>query len=195
MDIRKLDQSVRSKLRKINYESLEYNYKSVVKVLNIKYQPELEKTYHEDKVANLIKANSKILFERSIWIGKRNIDFFLPYLAGNFTPNNLRFKGLAIEVDGPIHNEYQKMQRDNSKYKHLHDIGIAVYTIENSDLLELTFSNMLKSFGAVKKIDYRAKRRLYRNIFIKTILENEDIVRDQKLPIGNYLIQLLKGTC
>ena len=195
VDFRKLKQVTRYQLNDFRLEQLKNSYDSITCELNSIYKPETSKTVEEHVINQKLKAYTKLMFKRSFWIGSRNIDFFFPYLAGDIANQGSRFKGLVIEVDGPIHNQQRKMSRDCSKYKQLHDLGIGVYTIENEDININTFTTFLSFLSKCPRIDNRAKNRLMRNIYLKTIYENKEIVKDLDLRVANLVIQIIDGEC
>lgn len=169
MDLRNL--KLKESLEKnLPFNLIEKVYKKLCKQLNTKHQGEPARTLKEFQVYKILKKKTKVKILRSIWIKKRNIDLFIPCLRGERVLQQLNsFKGLVIEVDGDIHNEYGKMKRDNSKYEQLDKLKIALYTIENKDLNEKTFQDLANSFNRLKRLDSRGRKRVLRNVYLATL--------------------------
>lgn len=169
MDLRNL--KLKTKFESVlSFRELERCYTSLVERLNIDSTVEQSKTKSEDLVFDQLKKGTGIKFYRSLWIGKRNIDIFCPCLSGVAKDRSETvFRGLAIEVDGEIHNHQFKMNRDNSKYELLHKLEIALFTIDNNDLKEQSFRSFLNEVKNFKRLDSRGRKRVWRNIYLFTI--------------------------
>lgn len=164
-------------------------YSKLTSILDNKYAVEASRTRFEDTVYRELKNATRLEVERSIWIGSRNIDFFI--LAPCSRGSSRNFKGVAIEVDGKIHNNSVKMKRDNSKYQLLHSLDIALYTIENQDLNSSQFKSFIKDISTLPRLDSRGRKRVKRNICLLTIaknLENEELLNE----LNDEKISLLK---
>jgi hypothetical protein len=159
----------------IGLSHLEDVYRYISSELFSLHPMEPTQTAEEREVISIIKKETRLDFDTSIWIGRRNVDIIFYAIAG--IPNTpMRCKGLIIEVDGTIHDRYLKMQRDNSKFSMVHDLSIGLTVIENKDLKNKTFISMIKGLKKCPRLDTRAKNRLKRSIYIKTILCNEKLV-------------------
>lgn len=174
MDLRnlKLQQKLESLLP---FDQLERTYFALVQYLNSKYKYENSQTLKEDKVFYRFKKHTKLKVLRSVWIKKRNIDLFIPSLSSKLSQfGSKSFKGLAIEVDGDIHNHEFKMKRDNSKYFQLHDLEIAVYSIENSDLHKESFKSFIAQISKLPQLDSRGRKRVLRRVYISTLYAHKE---------------------
>lgn len=166
------------------YEQIERTYNALVQYLNKDLPKETTKTLKEDQVYGLIRKRTHMKVLRSIWIKKRNIDLFIPGLYGaSKVIGQTSFKGLAIEVDGDVHNLQSKMNKDNSKYGQLHDLGIALYTIENHDLYQPSFRTFLAHLPTLPQLDTRGRKRVMRNIYLATLAAHQ-----KEFPLDQYLL-------
>lgn len=166
------------------YEDIERTYIALVQRLNKGLPKETTKTLKEDLVHGLILKATKMKVLRSIWIKKRNIDLFIPGIYGSSKIiGTSSFKGLAIEVDGEVHNLQAKMNRDNSKYVQLHQLGIALYTIENQDLHQPSFKAFLNHLPGLPQLDTRGRKRVMRNIYLSTLAAHQ-----KDFPLDQYLL-------
>lgn len=166
------------------YDQIERTYNALVQYLNKDLPKETTKTLKEDQVYGLIRKRTHMKVLRSIWIKKRNIDLFIPGLYGASKVIGVTsFKGLAIEVDGDVHNLQSKMNKDNSKYWQLHDLGIALYTIENHDLYQPSFRAFLDHLPTLPQLDTRGRKRVMRNIYLATLA-----VHQKEFPLDQYLL-------
>ncbi|MCB9061530.1 MAG: hypothetical protein H6622_08420 [Halobacteriovoraceae bacterium] len=159
----------------LSFDVLKYQYD----LLEIRLSESFEttKTSYESRVLKKIKESYKGDIFTSMWIGKRNIDIFIPGLRGNTYEQTIQnitkaryFKGLAIEIDGSIHDQEFKMKKDSSKYRQLHALEIGLLTIENRDIKLNFIQKIIRGLIDMPRVDYRQRRRLFRNIFITTLL-------------------------
>ncbi len=120
---------------------------------------ETTKTIHEIRAKKLIEQNFKFKFFTSFWIGNFNIDLFFPQLR------------LAIEIDGDIHNQQAKMNKDNYKEYVLHQkFKIIILRLKNDEVVTklIPILEEIKS-NPIHLLSSKAKKRLMRNIYIFTI--------------------------
>lgn len=192
MDLRKYSFAYKNNLKVLGQDYLERCYLELVNVLNEKYRPELHKTYFEDILYKLIKGTSRLEIHRSFWIGKRNIDIFIPAVkasVGSSNFNSSKFSGLAIEVDGGIHNENFKMKKDQSKLEFLHSLSICSIVVENQDVNHPLVKDLLQHLTEYRNKDFRSKQRLLRNIYLKTLISHKDLIQENKLNASIYLLK------
>lgn len=154
-----------SDLLSLSSRALHHLYEHSCKILTAKYKQQLSRTNSENYIARKIKNETKLKCIPGAWIGKFNVDFFLPGLRGG--NSNC---GVAIEVDGGIHNHEIKMKKDNYKYNLLRDLGIALMTISNDDRTEQTSINFINNLKNLPRADSRLKRRMWVKIYRKTIM-------------------------
>lgn len=193
MDLRKYPIVFKHNLKEFGQSHLEHCYAELVQVLNKKYKPELQRTYFEDVLYKLIKGTTRLEIHRSFWIGRRNIDIFIPAVKANKLTEkvqNFKFNGIAIEVDGGIHNEYFKMKKDQSKLEFLHSLSICSIIIENQDINHPLVKELLFHLSEYRNKDFRSKQRLLRNIYLKTLMAHKELIQEYKL---NASISLLKS--
>ncbi len=144
------------------YKTLERIHKLISKKLNThySYRCEIFRTHAEKIALAKIRKATKLKCFTSFWIGHRNIDIFFPQI-GN---------GLAIEIDGPIHNTQKVMKRDNSKFEILNSMGIEMVTIENQDLDHPIVNSLIQHLNKLDIKDTRSRRRVLTKIYLNTIL-------------------------
>lgn len=150
----------------IPLKKLKEEYEILCRELN---KNETSRTSAEFIFNKFLDKESKIKFEHSMWIGKRNIDFFTPSLKGK---NNFIFYGVAFEIDGSIHNQEFKMGLDNSKQPMMNSLNILLKHVDNYDHKKESFKNDWKNLLKYPRTTTRERRRIYRNIYIYTILKN-----------------------
>lgn len=154
---------------------LESAYNFITKELNRRYLTRLEsvRTGAEYQVLRKIKNHVSVRCQKSIWIGRRNVDLFFPQLLN----------GLVIEVDGDVHFRISNMRRDTSKLNALDFLGIKTIVIQNHAITNQTFLNIIHWIASLRPGDTRKKQRVLRNIQLKTILDNfQAIDLSQTLP-------------
>lgn len=164
-----------------DFEILRDEYDYVTKMLDKEYPKCRLKTLSEDKFWEKLQKVTKLRFYRSIWIGNRNIDLFCPAI-GRLYPPILKgekvskpkdcHQGLAIEVDGPIHDHHLKVKKDFSKFNFLEKLGIRVWSVRNEDLKKKAVKDHIQALRQYPRIDSRARKRLWKRIFVETILFN-----------------------
>lgn len=118
------------------------------------------KTSKELLVYSKLQKATKLRIYRSFWIGNHNFDFFINGVGEG------DIKGLAIEVDGSIHDREFKMRKDEHKGRLLGRLGIAHYSVLNHDLNSSDFRGLLRELPKMRRHDSRCKQRVMRNIKI-----------------------------
>ena len=191
MDYRKVKLAKREKLKQLKELQLMTIYREIVSKLNQRYSSEKVITGYESQFAGLIKNYTKLQFYQSTWIGSRCVDIFIPSIAGDQN-NGRRMKGLVIEINGPIHDEYKKMNRDENLGDYLSRLGIGVISIENYDLRHPILTSLLESISALNKIDHRARQRVWRNIYIETLIKNEDLIESLGSISSRRALEILR---
>lgn len=161
------------------YKHYRSEYESVSKSLNTKYPRVGQRTVWERQVTSLIQTHTRLQYFQNLWIGNHNIDIFFPSIAGDVRKKDRRLRGLAIEVDGPIHDSTLKMKKDYTKQGYLHSLGIGLYTIENMDVSKASsFRRCMEGLATLPRIDSRARKRLWFRIYLETLihhLSDEDL--------------------
>jgi hypothetical protein len=152
----------------------------------------VDRTFFEDVFYRLLKSHTKLQINRSFWIGKRNIDIFVPAIIAEPKGGIQRLKGLAIEIDGPIHNEEHKMRRDESKFQMLDELSIGSVVIQNHSFDNPTVAKIIRDISSYRNPDFRSKRRLLRSIYIRTIIANKDLCSERNLYQSKSLLQALR---
>lgn len=167
---------------KPSMEQLAESYRTLVVKLNASNRKSAERTFAESQVFNAINLASNLKFHRSFWIVNRNVDLFCPGVGQLHAPIRKGYKierepimrGLAIEVDGPIHDSELKMRKDTSKSDFLHTLGIGHIAIENADVKSRVVQNTIQQLKNLPRLDTRARVRLLRKIYTATIAFHAD---------------------
>lgn len=157
MDMRHLKNGL-SSLDDLNYEVLRCEYQEIVTLLQIEHPDYLMRTRSEIIFGDLLRKYTNLKIHNTFWIGSYCYDYFIPAL------------GLAIEIDGKVHDREFKGVRDQEKIKQAGLIGIKIYSVENADFSEATVKSLLAQISKIKRLDSRGRKRLNRNIFLLTIL-------------------------
>ena len=161
-----------------------FDHKPTISAIREKYEQITQKlsslfetvpTKTKMRLFDQLSLSSRLEIKRGYWIGNRNVDIWIPRLAG-LSYSTKRFRGLVIEVDGKINNTYLKMMKDESKYQFLHRLGIGLLTIENGDVNHPMVRSTIQSLRQAPRLDHRAISRLRRQVWIHTILWHGDDV-------------------
>jgi len=191
MDLRNVKLVNREKLKQFKELQLRVIYLEICNQLDLYYSPETVRTKHEEIFSNQIKKYTKLKFFKSVWIGRRCVDIFIPSLAGSGTSKN-KMKGLVVELNGSIHDEYEKMNRDENLGNYLQSIGIGLASIDNYDLRHSNVISFFEQLPNIERIDFRARQRLWRTIYIETIRKNEDLIRNLGNLSASRALEILR---
>lgn len=132
---------------------------------------QMERTGPERELYQRLKDASRKQILRSVWIGRHCIDLFVPNLKSESIGASV-MRGLAIEVDGDVHNYEGKMRKDHNKVQTLFSIGVAQATVLNTDLSKPTVLSMIQKINVLPTLDSRERRRLWRRIYLITLALN-----------------------
>ncbi len=156
-------------------EALKTYYKQAAAELSEKYPKAIERTWQEDAVRRALKELGTNFVLASAWLGRNNIDLLLPGLTALSRGSNhsgVRFTGVAIEVDGGVHDFTPKALGDFTKDNLLSFIGILPHRIRNEHIHQKTILNALSEMCIYSAMDSRAKRRMWTRIHLTTIFLN-----------------------
>lgn len=167
----------------LDFRSLKDIYRRISKELNKRFPDATVRTSYEIHFERYLKANTKIQFFRSYWIGVKNIDFFITSIGGTVGSrcSRRRGHGLAIEVDGPVHYLESKGRKDSVKCAVLDRLGIIHCVIPNSYVQSSGSRRIVEGIRTAPKIYHRDKIRLLRKIYMETIAQCGSHVERQKL--------------
>lgn len=156
-----------------NRNLLQNAYALVCRDLDQRHSVKRFATSAEDRFAERFKAEWKIRLYRQVWVGNFALDFFTPAF-GTYKSDCERgygLKGLAFEIDGPIHETEPKIKKDQHKTESLNDLGILVWRLTNEQVFEgralPNRTNFQKQFG---KLCSRERARIWSRIYLLTIL-------------------------
>jgi hypothetical protein len=173
-------------------------YDQIVRELNGKHERfEDTRTRYERAFVRELSKFTKLKVYPSVWIGTRNCDILIPAvgltrnelsreLGFKVTAQHRGFKGLVIEMNGPVHDFELKGKKDASKETQLTNLGIAVTVIENKDIYHPLVQSLLRNLSKVPRICSRQRKSLWRRIYIATILANAEEAQLQLLNRGAY---------
>jgi len=183
-DLRCLSSKNKKILREIPHLSLKNAYNELSIILNKKFRPEIHRTSNEFYLYSKLSKEIKFKIMHSVWIGNRNIDFFIPKVKLS------NHSGLVIEVDGEVHLKEFKMKKDFAKFNQLEKLNLEVYRLMNGEInhpitIEL-ISKIKKSYSS----DTRSFNRLMRRIYIFTIVSNKKIIQDDPF-VSSHLKNIL----
>lgn len=122
---------------------------------------EMTRTLHEknfEKWINHLRIFNGELF-CSLRVSVYSIDFYCPS------------KAIAIEIDGPVHEQKVKQKKDNRREFFLYEeFGIRTLHICNHYVNKEYVSKVLQELKRMKPINYNRKKRITRQIKIATLL-------------------------
>ncbi len=154
------------------------HYDEICKRLNQSRSAEFCRTPAENKFVERFKGNWKIQLYPQAWIGNLCVDLFTPAL-GRRRPDYRRGfldKGIAIEIDGAIHNAELKMKKDEHKEKSLADLKIQLWRFTNEQVFRNvglpTKHDLSEGFGRLSTQD---RKRLWGKIQLMTVLYHESL--------------------
>lgn len=127
-----------------------------------------ERTHKERTFLKGLKLHSQKQVLPSVRIGGHCVDLFVPNIRSSENGTHV-MRGLAIEVDGDIHNDEGKMRKDELKNAMLSILGIGMTSIPNWDLREPTVRILQQQLGSFRRLDSRERQRLWRRIYVLTL--------------------------
>jgi very-short-patch-repair endonuclease len=166
--------SMRKALRFVaDRKALKAEYAAVTELLNRRHGLERQITPAEDSFFGQFSKAFRIKLYRQVWVGNLCLDFFIPAL-GLPKANGAKgfsLKGLAVEVDGQIHDTIMKSKKDEFKEKSLHDLGILVWRISNDQVFgEECIPSRAAFRHALKPLCSKARADLWSMIYLVTVL-------------------------
>lgn len=192
MDLRTMDKTFRKRFRQLEERQLSLAYDQLSIALNEIYDVEAKQTLFEEIFKKMWISTTNVAIYQSIWIGKRNIDFFIP---GITSCKDLGFrskmKGLVIEIDGKIHESYQKMKKDESKFDSLQGLGIGSIVFENRSFDNPVVLKVLDNIPKFYNDDYRLRKRLWRNIAYVTLRAHKQLIIKENITIAKSVLKIL----
>jgi hypothetical protein len=192
LDRRKLSLPTKNSLRKIPDWLLKQAYDDTTHLLKTSKSKQATVTTYEKYLFQEIKENTRLEVIRSCWIGNFNCDMFIPSVQIQRLNGEVSLKGLVIEVNGGVHDLYINVRKDNHKYATLEDLRILPFSINNEDLKESTVKAIIRDLKKLKPIDSRAKKRLWRNIHLKTLIQHRTIIEKNNLTLPMTILESLK---
>ena len=157
--------------RQISLGELADHYEKLCKRLRL---PEGHFTTNELGFRKILGRATKMKFHPNMWIGGINVDLFFMQIAmdqpivGDMKRRTSHI-GLAIEIDGGIHNSEPKMKKDAWKIDYLASLGIALVSISNDDFNEVTVRRFVKGLPGLRQRGTRGRRRLLARVHLETL--------------------------
>ncbi|QDK43203.1 hypothetical protein DOM21_17420 [Bacteriovorax stolpii] len=180
MDLRKT--KMNKQLRTIlNFNELTKLYHEAVTILESEKNKsdELKRTKSETVFVTLLRQQTKLQIFPNFWIGKRNVDIFIPNIRIHHSRAN--FRGVVFEIDGGVHNEEFKMKKDSYLFEHLAELGIFVKSIANADINSNTVNSEILKIIRMPRLQSRERKRLMRDIYLSTICRNFHLLKKNDL--------------
>jgi hypothetical protein len=166
----------------VGFEKLKQTYTKVCKKIeseNDRYK-ESKQTLAEKTFIHFLRKKTKLKFYENTWIGRRNVDIFIPSIKGK--KRDFQFKGIVFEIDGGIHNSEGKIRKDTSLQNQLTKLNILMKTLLNNEQNKASFVSDFHELLKHPRMTTRERKRLWRNIYIFTIIKNCN-----KSEMENYL--------
>lgn len=182
-DRRTLPPITKTRLRKITDKFLKEAYVELVRELSKdERNKEMIVTDWEKKLRTMIKEYSRLEFITSCWIGNMNVDVFIPSLRFG------EYQGLAIEVNGSYHNTRVQMKKDEYREIVLNEMRVYVLSVENTDIDNGKARKIVEYFLGWERLDSKAKRRLERKVYLKTILDHRKRITEKNLKLASIVL-------
>jgi hypothetical protein len=158
-------------------------YQAITKKLNEQRALERKITLAEAFFVQKFALEFRIKVYPQLWVGNLCLDFFIPAfgLRRGIGQRGFTLKGLAIEIDGPIHNNFVKAKKDEFKEKSLSDLGILLWRLPNEEVFR---SQTLPSRELLERdlgrLCSRARADLWTKIHLITVLyhSSDETLRD-----------------
>ena len=158
-------------------EQLKLDYRIICEKLRKKFPLEMSRTPAEDRFVEYFRKHWRIHLYPQTWIGNFCLDWFTPALAERLEREDGegRFKGVAIEVDGAIHNVTSKMKIDSFKEQGLNDLKIGLWRFTNYHVFSKSGLPTKLSLGnAYVRLCSHDRKRLWSRIYLLTIIYHGD---------------------
>ncbi|MBV2168581.1 MAG: hypothetical protein KUL82_07730 [Bdellovibrio sp.] len=191
---------IQSKNKRPSLRDLKNHYQVIVADLSHSGKKAMERTGSEEIVRRTLKEMGSNFILTSAWIGRKNVDLLLPGLTGltrGQEGRGIRFTGVAIEVDGAVHDFTPKFLGDFAKDNFLSLIGILPVRIRNEETRRKNVLDALREMSVYSAMDSRAKRRMWKRIYLTTIFLNwrpqqiEEVFGINYAAAKRQIIQLL----
>jgi hypothetical protein len=161
---------------------LQTDYNSICELLNQWRPIEKSRTFAEKEFLERFMRRFKVKIDSQVWVGNLCLDFFTASWAVSkgLGIRGFRAKGIAFEIDGPIHEFTLKNKKDRFKEKVLEELRIVVWRISNRQVYRgenlPSRSTMNVEFRSPCS---RSRKRLWSKIHLMTVLYHgsDDTVR------------------
>ena len=140
---------------------------------------ELKRTRSETMFVTLLRQQTKLQIFQNFWIGKRNVDIFIPNIKIHHS--KAHFRGIVFEIDGGVHDEEFKMKKDSYLFEHLAKLGIFTKSITNADINSNTVNSEILKILRMPRLQSRERKRLMRDIYFSTICRNFHLLKKNDL--------------
>jgi very-short-patch-repair endonuclease len=156
--------------RCLQYEQITHSYENLSRHLSTELSS--TKTSFEQKFVELCRIYTGLKPKTSYWIGPYCIDVFFPQFGSRLRGRNnsgVKWRGIAFEIDGHIHNRELKMKKDTQKAKALRELGICVHSVDNERVDAKYIHDTFFKLGMVRDLDSRGMKRLLGRLQMLTI--------------------------
>lgn len=165
------------------FDALLSKYRAVTSLLNCTKRGATQKTAAHANFARSLRSRTAREIKESFWIGTYNFDLFIPSIWAS-PLSKPRMKGLVIEIDGPVHNFENKMNKDEERIDFLKRLEIGMLSVSNEECTEGRAERLIQGAGHYFETDSRSRQRQMRAIYIATILCNLGEVKKAKEQWG-----------
>lgn len=157
-------------------ELLKKHYEAVCAKLDWEHKNQKSVTAAEDSFFRSFSSMCKIKLYPQTWIGNFCVDFFTPALGAILSKvmKGYSFKGIVFEIDGPIHQQEQRMKKDTLREKYLTDLNLSVWRVSNDDVYQgLGLPNPKNLYEGFRKLCSRERARIWSKVHTLTLLCHE----------------------
>jgi hypothetical protein len=163
--------TILSLYRNVPFDDLLLKYRAVTSLLNCTKRGATQKTAAHANYSRSLRCRTGREIKESFWIGTYNFDIFIPSIWAS-PLSKPRMKGLVIEIDGPVHNYENKMNKDEERIDFLKRLEIGMLSVSNIDSTEGSAERLIQGTAHYFETDSRSRQRQMRAIYIATILCN-----------------------
>jgi len=151
------------------FEELQRLYWELSAHLN-KTNPQVQQTRAEIAHWKRLKSKTGKKIMPSFWIGTGCVDLFIPNIrAPKLDKSKPAGSGLAIEIDGDVHNLETKMLKDESKSRQLQILKVMKMSQSNWDINSESFKSFCLRINNLSSLSYSERRRMRVKIFAFTL--------------------------
>lgn len=157
----------------IPFKDLQAIYLSTIKRIGAENRQITIRTHSELVIHSYIAKTTRLTILPGFWIGKSCFDFFVPSIGGDLVNGKRSMRGLAIEIDGLVHQYEGKMKKDEHKITMLGKLGIGLLNIENCDIHSPAIAKLISSIQTMPRLSFRSRQSVLRKVYAHTLIVNK----------------------